>query len=531
MTRQVSAAVIAVAVTAIYALRIDPVAGLIVDDAWYIVLAKAIAQGDGYRLISSATAQILPAFPPGFPAILSVVFRASPEYPGNLWLLKSVSIVAMLGVGLVTYRYLVRYRSARPPLAAAVAISTVLSPALVFLATSTVMAECVFTLAQLGVVLVIERAARAESAPRMQRDLCLAAVMAAGAVLLRSAGIAVVLAGAVYLVKARGWRWAMVFGAVVAACLTPWAVYANVHAPTRAERVAHGGSIAYTYDDLLTMRKGGYPTSGRASLDDLPARVGVNLVNVFGRSVGAIIFPAAFRGSGESGQEVVALGGETGLQAASMGGATATVIVSLVISAITLAGFVGIARQHFTLGEVFVPLSIGMIVLVPAPSFRYMLPLVPFVFFYFFAGLETIVSGFRRAGAHDPRPVMRIAALCVTLLFGLEHAQYLWQLRVGPLPNWIEDHREVSELAGWMERNLPATAAVATTNPGLVYLLTSRTTVGSDDPEANWERWRTSGIRYVAALRPAELPRAALGYRLLYRSLGQGLWILELRSP
>jgi len=530
MTRQVSAAVIAVAVTAIYALRLDRVAGLIVDDAWYIVLGKAIARGDGYRLISSATAQILPAFPPGFPAILSVVFRVSPEYPANLWLLKSVSIVAMLGVGVVTYRYLVRYRNARSPLAEAVAISTVLSPALVFLATSTVMAECVFTLAQLAVVLVIERAARAESAPRMQRDVCLAAVMAAGAVLLRSAGIALVVAGAVYLVKARGWRSAMLFGAMVAVCLTPWAVYANAHTPTRAERAAHGGSVAYTYDDLLTMRRGGHPSSGRAGLDDLPARVGVNLVNVLGRSVGAIIFPAAFRGSGESGQEVVALGGETGLQAASMGGATATVIVSLVISAITLAGFVGIARQHFTLGEVFVPLSIGMIVLVPAPSFRYMLPLAPFVFFYFFAGLEAIVSAFRR-GAHDPRPVVRIAALCVTLLFGLEHAQYLWQLRMGPPPNWLEDHQEVSELAGWMERNLPATAAVATTNPGLVYLLTSRRTVGSDDPEANWERWRTSGIRYVAALRPAELPRAALGYRLLYRSPGQGLWILELRSP
>ena len=42
---------------AIYALRLDDAAGLIVDDAWYILLAKALAGGDGYRLISSATIQ------------------------------------------------------------------------------------------------------------------------------------------------------------------------------------------------------------------------------------------------------------------------------------------------------------------------------------------------------------------------------------------------------------------------------------------------------------------------------------------
>ena len=39
-------------VAATYAARVDRVAGLYVDDAWYVLLAKAIASGDGFRLLN-----------------------------------------------------------------------------------------------------------------------------------------------------------------------------------------------------------------------------------------------------------------------------------------------------------------------------------------------------------------------------------------------------------------------------------------------------------------------------------------------
>lgn len=45
---------------AIYILRLDKVAGLIVDDAWYVLLAKSLATGQGYTLINSPT----PVIPP-----------------------------------------------------------------------------------------------------------------------------------------------------------------------------------------------------------------------------------------------------------------------------------------------------------------------------------------------------------------------------------------------------------------------------------------------------------------------------------
>src|SRR5678810_1146349 len=78
-----------------YLLRLDRVAGLVVDDAWYVLLGRALARGEGYRLVSSATTAIMPVVPPGFPAILSLIFRVGPDFPQNVLLLKAVSIAAM----------------------------------------------------------------------------------------------------------------------------------------------------------------------------------------------------------------------------------------------------------------------------------------------------------------------------------------------------------------------------------------------------------------------------------------------------
>src|SRR6188508_2409944 len=110
----------AVALTT-YIQRLDRTVGMFVDDAWYVLLAKAIATGHGFTAINSPTPGILPLFPPGFPALLALVFRIAPDFPQNLWLLKSVLIAAMMGVGLVTYWY---FRIRQLPAYLALALAT-----------------------------------------------------------------------------------------------------------------------------------------------------------------------------------------------------------------------------------------------------------------------------------------------------------------------------------------------------------------------------------------------------------------------
>ncbi|HZS06821.1 MAG TPA: hypothetical protein VFD58_18440 [Blastocatellia bacterium] len=146
---------------AVYALRLDRVVGsTYVDDAYYVMLAKALATGQGYMLLNTPSPGIVPIYPPVFPALLSVAFRISPQFPNNLWLLKSVSIVAMLGAGFLTWVYFRRERGTTAVLALGVAVATVLNPGIVGLVTTSVMSEPVFLFFLMLTLFLIERGVR-----------------------------------------------------------------------------------------------------------------------------------------------------------------------------------------------------------------------------------------------------------------------------------------------------------------------------------------------------------------------------------
>ncbi len=399
----------------VYLPRIDAAAGLIVDDAWYILLARALAEGQGYHLANSPSPGLLPPYPPGFAALLSVVFLVDPEFPRNIVLLKSLSIAAMFGVGIVSYRYFTRYRATTSPLALGLACATVVTPAFVFLATSTVMSECVFTLAQVGAVVLIDKSLIDKSATGDRHYGCtlLAAGLAAGTVLIRSAGVPLVAAIVLHLLTRRHWQQALLFCAAVLLCVAPWTWFARTHEPTREERLAHGGAHAFAYSEHFWLQWAGRPAMGTVSARELPARVKDGLIDVFARDIGAIVTPVLFRDGRESGQEVIAVAG--GRFPASMGSAAGTIAVSLVLSSLAFLGFLSVARRAPTTAEFLVPLSIGMIVLWPHPAIRFVLPLTPFLFFYLVRGIQTLT----RSGTAS-----RIALLSVIGLNLLDHSQY-----------------------------------------------------------------------------------------------------------
>lgn len=523
------AAIAAAPLVAVYVLRLDRAAGLYVDDAWYIVLAKAVWQGDGFRLISSATTPILPAFPPGFAIILAPIVGAFPEFPANVTPLKLVSIVAMFGVGLAAYRFVARHYDAPPVVAAAVAATTVLMPAFVFLATSTVMAEATFTLAQLGFALAVEHAARRPSESSRAAVIC--GLVAGATILIRLAGVASIVAGVFYLARRQGRRPALVLAAVAGACYAPWAVYAAANRAPLDTRVQHGGSIAYGYDELLLMRWGGEPGGGRVTLADIPARIAFNTINIFGRDAGAFVLPGAYRDAIESGQEAFLLSGEIGFRATGMGGGAAPLWVSLPVSAVMVAGFVSIIRRRATVAEWMVPLTVAMVVFVPARTFRYVLPLTPFLLLYFFAGLETIAAWVRRSPSWTFGAPFRVAALCLLALIATEHVRYIAAMRFGPQPAWLRDYEEVKDVTDWLNANLHDHSPIASSNPGLVYLVTGRKTVALSNPYTHAAEWQRLGVRHAVALHVADPPPRSLGFRPRYESPRLKLWVMELPAP
>ncbi len=516
--------ILCAAILAVYLLRLDPSAGLYTDDAFFIVLAKALAQGDGFKLISSTT-PIQPAFPPGFPMLLAPLVWLSPSFPDNVLLLKSVSIAAMIAVGALTYVYLTGYRQISTAFAATVAILTVLLPAFVFLATSTVMADVSFTLAQLGVVLAIERLVAARPGRETTRGVAAAAAITVVTLLIRAAGVAAIIAGAVYVASRRGLRLATVFALLTGAGYAPWLIYSATHLPSAEERVGHGGSWTYRYSELLRMRHGGEPSAGFVTASELPGRVRFNLANIFSLDLGAIMFPAAYRDAGESGQEAFNLSGEKDFRAGSMGGGPEIRWLGSVLSAVAVIGFFAAAHRRLTAAEFMVAATIAMVAFVPARTYRYILPLAPFILFYFLTGIQAIEMRFR-AGTGSLTPAVRIVAACMSVFFVSEHVQYIARRHYGPLPLWLRDYHDVSAMTDWVTRNTSPDDIIVTTNPGLVFLATGRKTAVLTDLRNRWPAWRAAGLPYAVSLHLIQKPPESLGYTTLYESPILRLWAL-----
>lgn len=515
------AAAAATIVCSVYLLRLNSAVGLMIDDAAYMVLGKALADGEGYRLVSSPTA-VLPSFPPGFPLLLSLVFRLSPQFPQNVWLLKTISIATMIGVGLLTFVYLYRDRQLRADLAAFAALATVLTPAFVFLATSTVMSECVFTLSQLATVIMIHRSAGASSEHSTRGLIVLAAVLAAAAMLIRSAAIGLTIAALLWWLTERRWRHAALFASVVVLCLLPWMLYARANRPTASERAEHGGSIAHSYLDLLSMRWASAPQFGRITIDELPRRIQINSVDIAARSVGAVIAPVLFRGPEESGEELDSLGPSVELSAASMGSAAETMLISLVLGAIALTGFARVVREQLTIAELLMPIALAIIVVWPYRSFRFVLPLTPFLLLYFVRGIQVLAPA-----------AVRAVLLCVIGLHLYDHGSYIALAR-DPVRSrdirWLNWSREVEGALDWInDAQLGADGAIiAASNPALLYLRTGRKAIPCDYMTFEWGDWRRRGVRYVVLLFDVDLPAYTReDYEVLYRSSGR-LWVVKI---
>jgi hypothetical protein len=516
---------------AIYILRLDHVAGLIGDDAWYAVLAKGIAEGHGPRLVGSAGLHVLsPVYPPGFPALLSLVFLVSPAYPGNLLLMKGMSIAAMIGAGALTYRYAAHRRGLPPAIAAVMAFATVITPSLVFLATSTLMSEAVFLVVELAAVLAIERAAAGTD--RALRWATLAGVIAGAAMLVRTAGIAVVAAGVLYLAGTRRWHRVVPFLTAAALCVLPWTIYAHRHAATRAERVDLGGVMAVDYTTWFWTREAGTVTARHVGLDALPARIARNLTDITIRDMGGIFMPILFRTAGESGLEAVGLGPPEDGSVPSMGLAAGTQVISFVLTLVAVIGFIVACRRRLTVAEPLTAVSVAMIALWPFWTFRFVLPLTPFLLGYLVIGVETLGRAGARSRSLAALPTssaVRIFLLVLVTLNLLDHVRYIARSHDKAFRGmWQTQGDDTTEIMEWVRQHAERSSVIAAYNPALVYLLTGHQTVALDSVGDRWTRWQRLGVRYLVSLSDAQPIDDSRRSALRFKLADKNLWVIEL---
>jgi hypothetical protein len=189
------------------------------DDAIYLATAKALADGEGYRLAHLPGAPPQTKYPPLYPALLALLWKWGPDFPANLPLFKGLSWLCGATALTLAYLFLVRfgYASRRTALAATLLTGT---GSLFLVFTMVTMAELLFATLTVVALWRVEMAVRR---PSSKKQAFADGVLLGLPYLCRSVGIVFVPAGLFVLWRARrALRWTL---AGSMAAMLPWVAW------------------------------------------------------------------------------------------------------------------------------------------------------------------------------------------------------------------------------------------------------------------------------------------------------------------
>src|SRR5579862_1309737 len=412
-----------------------PAVGVFHDDGVYLVTTKALATSRGYNIVSLPHATPETKYPILFPALLAAVWKITPSFPGNVIWLKCVPLVAgIIWLGLSFF--LLKRETGSGAVAHLLILLAALSPWMLFLSTA-LLSETVFAAFTTAAVMAVERAC---GAGRRAALLVIAtAVLASAAFLTRTAGVAVIAAGAMTLGCRVGVKRTLLYLMVCAALCAPWLAWQS------AQRLAAAGVSAFdTVKNYET-----WNVIGGFTWRQKPVIVGVNLASFLVAPGILMGFPARNAGA----------------------------LVAIVLGILVLVGLSCRLRTAWGALEWLVVIYGGMLLLWAWPPTRFLFPLLPAMLFYAYKGAGHV---YRWTGL-SPRP----AGYCLGALAILLAAQSGWSFarsvrevpthgRVG-IPNLdLDDWAETGRLLTWIRQRTPPGAVVMGNIDPLVYLFTER---------------------------------------------------------
>ena len=421
---------------ALHAIEPLPI-GVFYDDAQYLVLAKALATGQGYRFINLPGAPLATHFPPGYPVFLAVLWRIAPAFPENVALFKFANAVLLAAAG--AFAGELARRTLRLPrgLAAAAALAgTVTIPSLVL--SSAVMSEPLFLALLIPLLAWAERLTTEEEAPVSLRGAALLGVAIAAIALVRTHGIA--LAGAVLLmyVARRRYREAAACAAATLLGVAPWTLWVATHndALPPLLRGAYGSYTAWL--------AAGWHTWGfhllAVTVPDNVATIGVTVV----RSL------------------------------VPRGSATVDLLVGGAFALFTILG-VAVAWRRMRVTTLFVAGYLAIVLVWPFSPLRFVWGIWPLMMLFPAAG----VTAAWQSAIVRQRPAARygVAAAAVVVLLGIVAFNVQGYANAWWSSNARYHARRVLPQLAWVARATAPDAIVASDAEAAVYLYTGRRTV------------------------------------------------------
>ena len=208
----------------------DALVGVFYDDGIYVTLAKALAEGEGYRSIHLPGAPAAVHYPPLYPAVLALLWRAWPDFPANVVLFQ---LFDALVLGAAAWVIAVHSRRSRLPVSVSVPALVLGFSAFPLLTIVGVrFSEPVFLLLLAGALL-------AADAERVNaRGAGVAGLLAGLATLTRSVGLAAVFGIPVALWLRGAKKSALTAFLVSTFVVLPWVVWLSIHGGDIDPRIA-----------------------------------------------------------------------------------------------------------------------------------------------------------------------------------------------------------------------------------------------------------------------------------------------------
>ena len=409
--------------------------GAAVDDAMYLILAKSLAAGQGYRSLNLPGQPLNTHFPPGYPAALSVLWRIAPAFPGNLAVFRLFNVLCMAVAAVGTARF-VASRGVGRGWAIGVGALTAISVPLLVLG-NLLLSEPFFLALLLLTLAALERfvtpPAHGESWSAARPALLGIAIGAC--ILVRTHGIVLVPAMVVALGAQRRWRDAALVSACAILCLLPWQLFAARHGHSLPAPLLGG------YDSYMAWWVSGLHEYGWSMLPMTLSRTIPEAAQMFA----ALFSPVR----------------------------TAAPLTLFALAVIVAAG-IAAWWKRIPVTILFLGGYLAIVAVWPFQPSRFIWGVWPLILVLFVLGAHAAVFG----GARWHRAV-RVLVLASCCWVGVGYARYEVRAVRGrwwsSIPRAAVDH--ITFAVGWTRANTAPNDIVSTEDEGPVFLYTGRRTI------------------------------------------------------
>ena len=413
-------------------------AGVYYDDGIYLILGRALAQGEGLRYLNLPGLPAATHYPPGYPAVLALCWRIGGDLPAALALAKGLNVLFLAGAAGLLAACLAK-AGAEPIVAAlGVAAGAIATP--VLSVTTVAFSEPLF-------LFTLALAAWATTEATRKGGLARAALAGAawgGLFLVRSIGIVAMPVGMTLLLRQRRWQPVTVSGAAALAVIAPWIVWSSAHAH-EVPNILAGSYGSYLGWYLGALEREGPMLAGKIvihNLRELVRPLAVLLGPPVVPTLGGILIP--------SGAVLLGLGGRRLARLAPF--------------------FAGFLATYLLI-----------VVAWPYPPDRFIWGLWPLVTVTLAFGLQEVAA----VAMHPGR--LRIASAVLLGCGVLSGLGYLAREGTGlGRKSWQASQAASAAAMGpaveWVRAHVPDSAVVATVNDPLLYLYSGRRAV----PMLSW---------------------------------------------